>query len=190
MVAEFHSKIDADLFAEQLHFLGRWYGDAQLAVETGGGYGEAVIIPLRDGKGPRPPYPRLYRHVLSSRPDLPLVKPYGFPMNIKTRPLVLSQLEKAIRERSLPGLPQRLLDECLTFVYADTSPSPRALDNCNDDAVFAAAIALEMYRLRGHHPDRHKPRPHVPKLRRSYPWQRRSKEAYAADVEARYPKGT
>jgi len=190
IVAEFHAKIDADLYAEQLHFLGRWYCDALMAIETGGGFGEAVIIPLRDGKGPRPPYPRLYRHVLSSRPDIPMVKPYGFPMNVKTRPLVLSQLEKAIRERSLPGLPQRLLDECLTFVYADTAPSPRALDNCNDDAVFAGAIALEMYRLRGHHPERYKPRPHVARSRRVYPWQRRSKEALAAEIEARYPKGT
>ena len=190
-VAEFHAKIDADLYAEQLHFLGRWFSTAQIAIETGGGYGEAVIIPLRDGKGPRPPYPRLYRHVLSSRPDLPVSKPYGFPMNVKTRPLVLSQLEKAIREHALPGLPQRLLDESLTFVYADTTPSPRALEGCNDDAVFAAAIALEMYRLRGHHPDRHKPLERVHKPKRSYPWQRRrSGDSFAADVEARYPKGS
>lgn len=191
IVAEFHAKIDADLYAEQLHFLGRWFHSAQIAVETGGGYGEAVIIPLRDGKGPRPPYPRLYRHVLSSRPDLPVSKPYGFPMNVKTRPLVLSQLEKAIREYALPGLPQQLLDESLTFVYADTTPSPRALDGCNDDAVFAAAIALEMYRLRGHHPDRHRPAERERKIPRR-PWQRRRRagEAFAADVEARYPKGT
>ncbi len=191
IVAEFHAKIDPDLFAEQLHFLGRWYGDAFMAIESGGGYGEAVIIPLRDGKGPRPPYPRLYRHILSSRPDLPMVKPYGFPMNLKTRPLVLSQIEKAIREQSLPGLPQRLLDECMTFAYAETSPSPRALEGCNDDCVFAAAIALEMYRLRGHHPDRHKPAPATPKNRRTYPWQRRQRDGMsAADIEARYPKGS
>ena len=189
-VAEFHAKIDADLYAEQLHFLGKWFSSAQIAVETGGGYGEAVIIPLRDGKGPRPPYPRLYRHVLSSRPDVPISKPYGFPMNVKTRPLVLSQLEKAIRERALPGLPQRLLDESLTFVYADTTPSPRALEGCNDDAVFAAAIALEMYRLRGHHPNRFKPPERVFKSRRAYPWQRRNRDATASEIEARYPKGS
>ena len=190
LVCEFHGKIDADLYAEQLHFLGRWYSNALIAVESAGGFGEPINILLRDGKGPRPPYPRLYRHVLSSRPDLPTVKPFGFPMNIKTRPLVLSQLERAIRERSLPGLPQRLLDECLTFVYAETHPSPRAREGCNDDCIFAAAIALEMYRLRGHHPDRHRPASRAPKPPRTYPWQRRSRDAVAADIEARYPKGS
>jgi hypothetical protein len=155
-VAEFHAKLDADLYAEQLHFLGQRYNGAILAVESAGGFGEAVIIPLRDGKGGRRAYSRLYQHVLSSRPDLPTAKPFGYPMNQKTRPLVISQLEKAIRERTLAAMPQTLWDEARTFIHAETNPSPRAQDGCNDDAVFAAAIALEMYRLRGHHPKREK----------------------------------
>lgn len=188
IVAEFHAKIDADLYAEQLHFLGRWYSDAWLAIENQGGYGDAVIIPLRDGKGPRPPYPRLYRHVMETRPDMPTAKPYGYPMNMRTRDHALSQLEKAIRERALPGLPQRLLDECLTFTYHETGTSPRALENCNDDAVMAAAVTLDLYRRRGFNPDRYRPKPkEQPKVRRTYPWQRRSKEAIAAAIEERYP---
>ena len=85
LVAEFHGRVDADVYAEQLHYLGRWYGSALIAVETAGGYGEAVIIALRDGRAARRPYSRLYRHVMSSRPDLTEAKPYGFPTNSKTR---------------------------------------------------------------------------------------------------------
>lgn len=175
IVAEFHGKLEADLFAEQLHYLGRWYNTALLAVETGGGYGDAVIAPLRDGRSDRPPYPRLYRHVMSSRPDLPTAKPYGFPMTSKTRPLVINQLEKAIRERSLPFVPQNLLAEMVTFVHAETNPSPRAQDGCNDDCVMAASIALEMYRLRGAHPEREariKRRKRVREKKSMYPWQK------------------
>jgi hypothetical protein len=62
-------------------------------------------------------------------------------------------LEQAIRERHLPFLTERLLLECGTFVHADTNPTPRAQDGCHDDTVMAAAIALEMYRLRGAHPE-------------------------------------
>jgi hypothetical protein len=40
-----------------------------IAIETSGGFGEAVIIALRDGVTGRPRYPNLYRHVMSSRPD-------------------------------------------------------------------------------------------------------------------------
>lgn len=151
LAAEFHGKLDADLYATQLHFLGRWYNTATVAVETGGGYGDAVLIPLRDGKEGRPAYPRLYRHQLSNRPDLPIAKPFGFPMSSKTRPHVISQLAKALRDRDLPWITGRLLAECGTFVHADTHPSPRAQDGTNDDAVMACAVALEMYRLYGHH---------------------------------------
>jgi hypothetical protein len=109
LVAEYHARIDADIYARDLHFLGRWYNDALIAVETSGGYGEAVIIPLRDGRAGRPPYPRLYRHVLSSRPDLPVSKPFGFPTNSKTRPLIVNQFEKAIRDRLVAVGDRRLV---------------------------------------------------------------------------------
>jgi hypothetical protein len=153
-VAEFHGRLDADQFAFQLHYLGRWYRDALIAVETAGGFGEAVIIPLRDGRAGRKAYPRLYRHVLSSRPDLPVSKPFGFPTNTKTRPLILNQFEQAVRERTLPWVTAKQLSEMQTFVYHDHGTSPRAQEGSRDDAVLGSAITLEMYRLRGEHPDR------------------------------------
>lgn len=160
LVAEFHGKVDADLFAEQLHFLGRWYGTALIAVETAGGYGEAVIISLRDGKAGRPAYPKLYRHILSSRPDLPEARVYGFPTNSKTRPLIVNGMEQAIRERVLPTLPATLLREMQNFVRHDTGTSPAAQTGTRDDLVMAACIALEMYRLRGEHAGRRKRKTH------------------------------
>jgi hypothetical protein len=67
---------------------------------------------------------------------------------------VLAQLKRAIRERLLPWMTSDLLQECGSFVYADTLPSPRAAVGCNDDCVLAAAIALELYREFGHNPGR------------------------------------
>ena len=154
-VAEFRGKLDADLFAEQLHFLGRFYNDARIAIEMGGGYGEPVIIALRDGKEGRPPYPRLYRHRQDDRTERVLHKNYGYPINSKTRPLVINQLEKAIRERLIPFLTDHLVNECYTFVYHNNLPSPRAAEGCHDDCVMSAAIALELYRMYGDHPNRY-----------------------------------
>lgn len=161
LVAEFHGRLDADEYAEQLHYLGRWYNSALIAVETAGGYGEAVIIALRDGRAARRPYTKLYRHVLSSRPDLPESKPFGFPTNSKTRPLIVNGLEQAIRERTLPGLPGGLLSEMQTFVRHDSGTSPAAQKGTRDDRVLAACIALEMYRLRGSHPRRRQRKTHT-----------------------------
>jgi len=172
IVAELHAKLDADEFAEQLHFLGRWYGTARLAVEMGGGFGEPVIISLRDGRKGRPHYPKLYRHAIADRPDQRLIANYGFPMNVKTRPQVINQIEQAIRERAIPALPRALIMECRTFVRAKTLPSPRAQDGANDDRVMAFGIALEMYRQLGTHERRvqRKPKRRPP---HKYKWQKR-----------------
>ena len=152
LCAELHGKIDPDLAAEQLHFLGRWYKTARLAVEIGGGYGDAIIIPLRDGKKGRKPYPKLYRHVQDDRPDFRQNVTYGFPITSKTRPLIINQLEQAIREESLPHIPMDTILECQTFVRRDTLPSPRGADGTNDDRVMALAGVLELYRRYGVHP--------------------------------------
>ena len=149
--AEFHSKIDPDLFADYLWTLGRWYHDAWIAVELGGGYGDSVITALRDGKKGRKSYAKLYRHSSEIRLEKQVNATYGFPMTQRTRPIVINGLEQAIRERLLPALPDGLLSECRTFVARETLPSPRAQDGANDDRVFAACIALEMYRRYGHH---------------------------------------
>jgi hypothetical protein len=176
IAAEYHAKIEADLYAEQLHFLGRYYGSARIAVEMGGGYGEPVVISLRDGRQGRPHYPKLYRHTIGDRPDAQQLKNYGFPMNQKTRPQIINQIEAAIRERHLEELPRTLISELRTFCSAKTLPSPRALDGCNDDRVMAFGIALEMYRLYGHH-ERKTVRHGRARKPHRYPWQQSRRAA-------------
>lgn len=175
IAAELRGKFDGDEYAEQLHYLGKWYRDAKIAVEASGGWGETVLVALRDGRSGRRAYPNLYRHRQFSRPDQPESHTYGFPMTIKTRPLVLDQLEEALREKQLPWVPEGLLEECQTFVHRNKKPTPAAADGANDDRVMAAAIGMEMYRQFGHQRLKKsgqraynkRKRPYVP----PYPWQ-------------------
>lgn len=177
LVAEYHQRIDPDLYARDLHFLGSMYGWAEILVEAGGGYGDTVIIALRDGKDGRRPYPRLYRHPAPLNPKHPVAMRYGFPMTQRSRPQVINQLDKALRERSLPWVTDDLLLEMENFIDeppADSrgsrrGPWPRAADGFHDDRVMAACLALELYRLRGEHED---PRPNRRKRARTnpYPW--------------------
>lgn len=173
LVAEYHGKIEADVYARDLHFLGRRYNSARIAVETGGGYGDAVIIALRDGSAGRRPYPNLYRHIMSSRAEKPVAKPFGFPMNVRTRPLVLNQLERHLRERTLPWVTNDLLHEMTEFVHHNHGTTPRARDGSRDDRVMAAAIALELFRLYGDIGGKRRTVKR-PKRKRvaAYPWQR------------------
>jgi hypothetical protein len=150
-VAEFHAKVAPDVFAEQLWGLGRYYNDAVIAIELGGGYGDSVIVPLRDGKDGLKPYPKLYRHSSEIRLEKQINATFGFPMTNRTRPQVINQLEQVIRDKEIPALPDGLIAECRTFISMPTPPTPRAQDGSNDDRVMAAGVALEMYRRYGHH---------------------------------------
>lgn len=156
IAAEAQAKWDEDIASEQLHFLGAWYGTsdkkALIAVENQGGYGTPIIVGLRDGKHGRPRYARLYRHRGLTRTEQATTSEYGFPMSVKTRPQVLSQLREWVRDHELPWMSDGMLSECRTFVRADTKPSPRAADGCNDDRVMAYAIALELFRQFGEMP--------------------------------------
>jgi hypothetical protein len=174
IAAEFYDKIDPDLYAFQLHYLGKWFNTAHIAVENQGGWGNAVIVPLRDGREGRPAYPSLYKHVLSNRPDLPTAKPFGFPMGENNRPNVINQLGRAVREGTimkgaagLPYMTSILLDEAKTFIRSNPlgsggsqrGPWPRAQNGAKDDMVMATCIALELYRLKGEWPDRQRKQP-------------------------------
>lgn len=160
IVAEMHAKMDPDLWAAQLHCLGKWYNTAKIAVENQDKSGLAVIIYLRDGKDGRPPYPRLYVHEVPGRVNMPERKDIGFPMNRAMRPKVINEVSSALREHSLPYVTEGLLNEFVTFVEKDTMPTPRAEDGTNDDRIFSLAIALELFRQDGYMPrdNRHKKR--------------------------------
>ena len=173
--AELYMKADYEQFAEQLHFLGLWYNGAVLAVEKGGGYGDTVIAYLRDGLKGRRPYPKLYRHHRFDRPDRIESRMYGFPMNIATRPKVVSELRTWVNDRLLPYTTHKFLAEARTFVYRDVKPSPAAADGCNDDVIMAWGIALELYAQFGEHEfDRRKKTREKLKLAKpkaQYPWE-------------------
>lgn len=150
-VAHFHAKMEAPRAAIQLHYLGKWFNTAKIAVERQGGYGDALIISLRDGNENLPPYTNLYRHRKFTSGNRPIAEEYGIPM-ASNRPALLDYLKTLIRERHFPWLGDGTVAELGTFVYADTNPSPRAQDGCNDDRVMSLAIGCEMYRQFGEHP--------------------------------------
>ena len=152
------STVDPDILAQQLHFLGMWFNKARIAVERTGGWGGVIITALRDGKEGRPPYPRIYRHRDSIRPDVREEARYGFPTTTVTRKQIVSALEVAIRERTLPFVTKDLLKECRTFGEHITktgrpmTPSPCAAPGTHDDTVIAAGIALYLYGMYGKGP--------------------------------------
>lgn len=158
IVASLHARVEAPMASIQLHFLGKWYHTAKIAVESQGGYGEALITLLRDGSSGLPPYSNLYRHTTVVSANRPISEIYGMPMGVKNRPLIVSGLKDWIGKHQFPWLGKSHVDELGTFVYKTTGTSPAAADGCNDDRVLSLGIAVDLFRQFGHHPSPKKSR--------------------------------
>ena len=176
LVAEFHAKIDADEFAEQLHFLGRWYGDARIAVEMGGGYGEPVIISLRDGRKGRPHYPKLYRHTIADRPDMHQLTQLRLPDQQRRPGRSSSTSWSRPSASAAPGHALGVGHGVRTFVRQQRCPRRGRWTATTTTGSWPAGSALEMYRQYGAH-RAPPPRRCARHQAHAYPWQRRRRRA-------------
>jgi hypothetical protein len=149
LCVEYKRKCGEDEFARDLYWLGMWYGKALIGIETQGGNGTAAVIALRDGAEARPPYPNIYRHRNESSRDHPDSALFGMPMDPKNRNLVVNQIERWIRDRSLPYVTEDLHYEMTEFVEHDHGTTPRARDGSHDDLVMSCAGALDLFRRKG-----------------------------------------
>jgi hypothetical protein len=145
LAAEWHGHIDPDLFGVELYKLGQFYHGALLGVERNN-HGLTTLTVLRQGHPVHAdvkPYPRLY---FEETVDLATNKPtkhFGWHTNLKTRPLMVDDLARMIRERLLGLASRETIEECLGFVIDDRG-KPRAVEGQHDDRVIALAIAVQM----------------------------------------------
>lgn len=135
-VAELQVKSPPTEAADHAYRLGRIYNDALVVCEVTGGWGFAVDQKLRDLRYPRP-YTRRVIDRLSKR----FTDRLGFDTNKSTRPLILSELEEAIRERSIGIYSLRTTTELASFVWSEKGKA-EAQPGANDDLVMALALAV------------------------------------------------
>lgn len=155
VVAKVRCKIEIPRFSYQLYWLAKWYSPLHPCIlfpERQGGWGEALIIALRDGSQSHPKWSRIYRHKGFTKAKKPISEDYGYPMSEANRGHVLSQLADRIRLRFWPYLPADTVQELGTFVHREERPSPRAQDGAHDDEVLSLALAAEAYRQYGDQP--------------------------------------
>jgi hypothetical protein len=170
IVAAWHGKVEREDYGDALYRLGKLYpgvttplkagAGALIAVEITGGWGQVPVSVLKWRK-----YPRIYaRPIAEDEISRDQSDRLGWDSTIKTRPLALDALKKAIRQEELECYDERLYDECSTFAYAETG-KPEAMDGCWDDRVMAAAIGCYLWAT---HPRRHAPKKQIRKQRYSH----------------------
>lgn len=126
-VAEYKGKVPEDTFASILAQLGYRYGTALICPELNSTAGGAVITSLvKEQK---------YKRVYKGADDK-----YGWNTNLRTRNLMISELESNLYANSWKIYSPRLIDELKTFIVTKTGKIEHD-SNAHDDCIFAWLIA-------------------------------------------------
>ena len=136
-VAELHGRVPPDRFGHLLDALGRWYNQAQVAVERNN-HGHSTLNTMRNTCH----YPRLYFHVRYDQVGKALPT-LGWPTDQATKPILVDDLAAAIAGNHLIMHSSALVDECFSFVQTDRN-TQEAQEGAFDDRVMAAGIAWQV----------------------------------------------
>lgn len=131
--AVLHGQFDEDVFARQLYCLGMHYNTALIGVETN--YSTYPVMELERLK-----YPKQYVRETIDDYTHKTKHSYGFVTNAKTRPVIIAELIKAMREDIGTVNDEATLLEMLSFVRNPDTLRPEAEPGAHDDCVMALAI--------------------------------------------------
>lgn len=134
-VAKYRSHVDADTFGERIAELGWYYNCALVGVESNN-HGLTTITTLRHIG-----YPNVWRRrTLNQVWDTQTVE-YGWKTTRTSKPLMIDELNQALRDREVHVYDQGTVGELRTFVRDEKGlmhGSP------HDDEVMALAVANQM----------------------------------------------
>ncbi|MDD4984701.1 MAG: hypothetical protein PHQ43_02755 [Dehalococcoidales bacterium] len=137
-VAVWHGHIDPDNFGRELNYLGHYYNQATIAVERNN-EGIATLMVLRDLY-----YPNLWlRERVGGISDQPTTE-LGWLTDIKSRPIMVGDGQRAIRDKSIKLHDPETIRELLAFAFDEHGKS-QAQEGEHDDRVLALLIAIQMY---------------------------------------------
>lgn len=132
-VATLRHQSDEDLFAKQMYCLGTYYNTALIGIETN--WSTYPVMELE-----RLHYPKQYVRESVDDYTHKARHSFGFWTSSKTRPIILSELIKAVREDVSILNDEVTMGEMLTFVR-DEHYKPTAEEGAHDDCVMSLAIA-------------------------------------------------
>ena len=135
--------IDPSVFGDILFYLGRYFNNALLAVESNS-LGIATLNRLKQMNYVNLYYQTKAATLLNDEGSKP-----GFRTTISTKPMIIGNLKRAIEEYDIDIPSDIIISELRTYVSAENG-STNALAGNYDDTVMALAIAFEAYRTHQH----------------------------------------
>ena len=145
VVAQWRGHTDHDLLAANAARIAGWYADSLLVIESNT---LETRDPERNTDGDQAPfllnelqksYPNLYKRKTPGGARKP-----GFHTNIRTKPMVVGALVKAVREGLYKERDARAIDELIQYERKPNG-SFGASSGCHDDILMTRAIALYIH---------------------------------------------
>jgi hypothetical protein len=138
-VAKFSAKIPPDEFALVSFALGLWYNNAYMGIEVNKDGLWVNTELFKNG------YPNLYFREAIDDITNRVGSKVGFKTDERTRPYILSELQRMLYNYTDIWTNKDFLDECLTFVR-NKMGRPEAMSGKHDDEIMSTAIAYEIRR--------------------------------------------
>lgn len=136
-------RTDDDTYAEQVLCLARYYHDATVGIEVNYSFQPTRVIQRKYGYGNMYLRER-YDRMTDKKEMLP-----GFLTSPATKPVIISELIRAMRDDPTRERDPGTLGEMLTFIRLDGGACG-AMAGCHDDLVMALAIAYAVARSGRH----------------------------------------
>ncbi|KGA61328.1 terminase [Yersinia pseudotuberculosis] len=137
-VAHWFGYLDAELFAQLMAHVGRWYNTAFIGPERNN-HGHAVIQKLREVY----PHRSIYSEQYLDRDHDDETPKLGWLTTAQSKPVIIEGLKTLLRENASGVRWIGTINELNTYVY-DTRGRMNAQTGCFDDQVMSYAIAQEM----------------------------------------------
>lgn len=135
-VAVLRMETDEDLYAEQMFCLGMYYNKALIGIERN--YSTHPVRVLE-----RLHYPNQYMQIDEDRFTHRPKEIFGFSTNRLTRPQIIAELVRVMRQAPELVVDKCTLEEMLTFVRNEKG-RPEAQGGKHDDCIMALAIATHL----------------------------------------------
>jgi len=134
-----NNRIDPTQYGDLLFYLGRYYNNALLAVESNS-LGIATLNRLKQMN-----YVNLYHQTKVANVSNEEGSRLGWRTTQATKPMIIAHLKNAIENDDINLASPRIIQECMDYV-ADANGRTNAITGAHDDTVIATAIALEVLR--------------------------------------------
>lgn len=126
LVAQYHGHLNMLQYADEVMKLAIWYNSALVIVETTGGYGEAVVLKLKNEYA----YWNLYRPTTGiANVDMNLASRVGVDTNQASKPFMVVSLQRFVNQGDIIVHDIATISEMLAFTQETSGASGQALVN-------------------------------------------------------------